>query len=115
MSTQNNIFNKEFRINFLKKADSNTLNDYLKNLEKLSKKGGKYLEIYNDDLFFLNEMIDNSTDDIFNSGGGVFQMMTNQKTKPQKNNNDNVEYSEVQNTETRVNKINHIIQKNSRY
>lgn len=38
MSNNNNIFNDEYRRNFLKNADYKSLNDYLKNMDKLSKK-----------------------------------------------------------------------------
>lgn len=56
---QNNIDDINSRRNFIKNASHKQLNDYLKMLEKLSKKGGKYLEIYNADIQFILDMSDN--------------------------------------------------------
>lgn len=53
------LFDNNYRKMFIKNADFKTLNEYLKGMEKLSKKGGKYLEIYNADIEFLLD------DDIF--------------------------------------------------
>lgn len=47
------LFDNNYRRLFIKNADFNTLNKYLKNMEKLSKKGGKYLEMYNTDIDYL--------------------------------------------------------------
>lgn len=55
----NNIYDDNYRKNFLKNADFKSLNDYLKNLEKLAhKKGNRYLDMYNKDLEFLVHMND---------------------------------------------------------
>ena len=53
MSDKNKLFDDNYRENFLRTADPLTLNDYLKNMEKLARKGGKYLEMYNKDLYYL--------------------------------------------------------------
>lgn len=56
------IFDNNYRITFIQNADFKTLNEYLKNMERLSKKGGKFLELYNKDVeYLLNH-------DIFDSG-----------------------------------------------
>jgi hypothetical protein len=49
----NKIFDKKYRERFLRVADTSTLNTYLKQMEKLSKKGGRYLEIYNSDIDYI--------------------------------------------------------------
>lgn len=56
---QNHIDDINSRRNFIKNASHKQLNEYLKTIEKLSKKGGKYLEIYNADIQFILEMSDN--------------------------------------------------------
>lgn len=71
---KNNIFDDAFRKNFLKMADYGTLNEYLKNMEKLSKKGGRYMEMYNSDLEYLLHLNDN----YFQDGGNFFGLITGQ-------------------------------------
>lgn len=69
----NNIYNESYRRNFLKNADFRSLNSYLMNMEKLSKKkGGKYLEMYNKDLDFLLQLGDKEQNksNLFNFIGG---------------------------------------------
>lgn len=62
---------KNYRINFIKNADFRTLNKYLKNLETLSKKGGQYLKMYNEDMDYIlnndnnNEETEQETINIF--------------------------------------------------
>jgi len=84
--SKNNIYDDNYRKNFLKKADFKALNDYLKNLEKLAhKKGGRYLDMYNKDLEFLVVMNDkiyqdneeNHTNLLF-GGSSVLYTMTEQ-------------------------------------
>ena len=106
----NNIFNKEYRRNFIKNSDNLTLNEYLKNLEKISKKGGKYLEIYNEDLSYLTQISDEMESEIFNKKkGNIFSMVFGQ-------NYEKVDIEEQDsdspcNTEAFVNKIHKITQK----
>jgi hypothetical protein len=57
------ILNDKYRIMFIQGADFKTLNEYLKNMEKLSKKGGQFLEIYNKDMDYL------LNNDILGGGG----------------------------------------------
>ena len=116
--SNDNIFNKDYRRKFISRADSNRLNDYLKNLEKLSiKKGGKYTEIYNDDLNFLMDMMDEmeKKDVISQSGGHLLNMFVGINIKPSKklNSKNNVEESEMQDTETYISRINKITSPNN--
>lgn len=64
----NNIFDDNYRKKFIDTADYKSLNDYLKYMERLSKKGGKYLEIYNKDMDYLLNM------DINQPGNNVFNV-----------------------------------------
>lgn len=99
MSNNNNIFNDEYRKQFLKLADYKTLNDYLKNMDRLSKKGGKYLEMYNKDLEYLLNLNDTMQDN-----GDIFEMMTGEKYQ-------DAIVTEQPNTEAYINKITNITQK----
>lgn len=47
------IYNDETRKKYINKMSPMALNDYLKNMEKLSKKRPEFMEIYNKDLDFL--------------------------------------------------------------
>ena len=61
------LLNDDHRRVFIKNADFKTLNEYLKNMEKLSKKGGMYLELYNKDFdYLLNNDIFNKSSDSLN-------------------------------------------------
>lgn len=51
-----NIYDDNYRKKFLTTANNKALNDYLKNMEKLSKKGGKHLDMYNKDMAFLMQL-----------------------------------------------------------
>lgn len=109
----NNIFNKDYRRNFIKNSDNITLNEYLKNIEKLSKKGGKYLDIYNEDLTYLGELSDAMEDDIFKRKGNIFDMIfgnSNLNINEEESEED-IDNSPPCNTEAFVNKINKITQK----
>lgn len=71
-NNKHNIFDERYRKNFLKIADYKTLNEYLKNMEKLSKKGPKYLAMYNADLEYMLGINDN----YFQDGGNIFNLLT---------------------------------------
>lgn len=60
--SDNRIFDDKYRENFIKTADILTLNDYLKNMQRLSRKGGKYLEMYNKDIAYMLELNDDYQD-----------------------------------------------------
>lgn len=49
------LSNKDHRREFIRNADYKILNEYLKNMEKLSKRGQQYLDMYNDDIEFILE------------------------------------------------------------
>ena len=108
--SNNNIYNEKYRRNFLKNADFKSLNAYLNNMEKLSKKkGGEYLDMYNKDIEFLLLLNDKQQDEanILNIFGG---------------NNNKIEYNNltltehtVCNTEGYINKLNNITQNASKY
>lgn len=100
MSNNNDIFNDEYRKNFIKKANYKSLNDYLKNMEKLSKKGGIYLEMYNKDLEFM--LIQNDT---YQNGGNIFNLLTGSKSNP---NNKLMSEQPVCDTEGYIGRINSI-------
>lgn len=92
-----NILNPEYRKNFLRKADVNGINEYLKYMEKLSKRGPNYLQLYSDDIDFLL----NSNDSAFQIGGNIFSLLTGKKEN-------NQIVSEVCDTQNIVNKLNNI-------
>lgn len=94
--SNNNIFNTDYRRKFLKLADLPTLNEYLKNMERLSLKGGKYLDIYNSDVEYLINM----NDSVFLKGGGFLDVFFG-KQEVQK---------PVCDTEAAIKKINDITQ-----
>jgi hypothetical protein len=99
----NNIFNTEYRRGFIKSTDINKLNVYFKNLQKLSLKGGKYLEIYNDDIEFMNQL----DEDVIQIGGNLLDRFFLKKEeacgKPQKN-------QPICDTETYLTRLNNITQ-----
>ncbi len=64
--SDNRIFDDTYRETFIKNSDPLTLNNYLKNMQSLSKKGGKYLEMYNKDLMFVLDLNDD-----FQDGGNM--------------------------------------------
>lgn len=76
MANNNNIFDDEYRRNFIKTADYKSLNSYLKTMDKLSQKGGKYKEIYYKDLDYVMSINDTHYQD----GGDLFGLLTD---KPQ--------------------------------
>lgn len=104
MADNNNIFNDEYRKNFLRIADYKSLNDYLKNMDKLSKKGGKYLDMYSKDIDYLLTLNDTQYQD----GGNIMNLFmrgNNKSTSSEKQ-----QMTEVCNTEAYVNKITNITQ-----
>lgn len=108
--SNNNIYNENYRKNFLKNADFKSLNSYLNNMEKLSKKkGGEYLEMYNKDIEFLLALNDKQQDEanLFNMLGG--------NNKIEYNNNYTLTEYTVCNTEGYINKLNNITQNASKY
>lgn len=63
----NELFNADYRKNLLKSFDVISLNEYLKYMEKLSKKGDMYLQMYNEDIdFLLNMNNEQNPQDTFN-------------------------------------------------
>jgi len=103
MSNKNNIFDDNYRINFLRTANIKSLNEYLKNMEKLSKKGGKYYIIYKKDIdYLLNKIINNYQD-----GGNIFDFF-NYNDDMKYENNKIMSDKPVCDTETYVKKINNI-------
>jgi len=89
----NKIFDDKYRMVFIRNADFKTLNEYLKNMERLSKKGGKYLEIYNKDMEYL------LNNDILNSGPDAMSIFFG----------NNLEI-DIGDTETNIQQINKITQ-----
>jgi len=93
------LFDNNYRRMFIKNADFKVLNEYLKGMEKLSKKGGRYLEIYNADIEYLLD------DDIFPPDTISLDMFFGNRP----NNNSNYTESAICDTETNLNHINKII------
>ncbi|AYV76945.1 MAG: hypothetical protein Barrevirus5_4 [Barrevirus sp.] len=82
MSDNNKIFDDTYRQNFIANTDPIKLNDYLKNMERLSRKNNKYLEMYNKDIFFLVELNDQMSQNestSLNLLPGYNNMMTEQE------------------------------------
>ena len=98
----NNIFDDNYRKKFIDTADYKSLNDYLKYMERLSKKGGKYLEIYNKDMDYLLNM--NDTNQTGNNILNVFMCSGSNNS----NIIDNTMSEQPCDTEGYVNKINNI-------
>jgi hypothetical protein len=106
----NNILDDEYRRNFIKSADGKSLNDYLKNIERLSKKGGVYLEIYNKDIDFILTL----NDTIFQDGGSIFNLVNEKKEDDENENKNNATMTEqVCDTEGYIKRIDNIINKTS--
>lgn len=91
---EHKFFDDNYRKNWIKKADFKTLNNYLKSMEKLSKKDAKYLEIYNKDMDFL------INDDIFEKVNE--DMLFNIQTE-----------TFIGNTETNIKNINKMMDNNA--
>ena len=107
--SNNNIFNDNYRRKFLQNADCNALNDYLKNMERLSKKGGHYLEIYNKDLDFLLELNDNTYQD----SGNIFNLLSEKPpTDDNKDPNKITMTEQVCDTEGYIKRIDNIVNNN---
>jgi hypothetical protein len=62
----NKFYDDNYRRKFIRQADFKTLNNYLFMMEKMSKKSGKILEIYNKDVEFLvnNDIFEKVSDDV---------------------------------------------------
>lgn len=101
MSDNNKIFDDKYRENFLRSADPIALNDYLKNMQRLSQKGGKYLDMYSKDMIYLLDL----NDTVYQDGGNLGSIFAfNQPT--------NNTMSELPpNTEAYINKLHGITQK----
>lgn len=106
-----NIFDDNYRRNFLSKADFKSLNDYLKNMDRLSKKkGGKYLELYNKDLEFIMSL----NDDVFQDGGDIISIFGKKPNNTDDDEDDEKEITmteQVCDTEAYVTRINNIVSK----
>ena len=99
----NNIFDDNYRKKFIDTADYKSLNDYLKYMERLSKKGGKYLDIYTKDMDYLLNMSDLDSQPN-NNVLNIFMCC-----KPNSSNiKDNIMSEQPCDTEGYVNKINNI-------
>jgi len=110
--SNNNFFDEDKRKKFLQNADMNTLNDYFINLEKLSKrKGGKFTEIYNNDIYYVANEMEIKEDDAFISN--LFIKSNNEDVDSddiKKNNKQNkiTETESIANTETYISRIKNI-------
>ena len=99
MSDNNKIFDDNYRENFIRSADPIALNDYLKNMERLSRKGGKYLDMYNKDLIYLLDL----NDTVYQDGGNLGTLFSQASERPISN-------TEQYNTEAYLGKIHNITQ-----
>jgi len=100
MSDNNKIFDDKYRENFLRSADPIALNDYLKNMQRLSQKGGKYLDMYNKDMIYLLDL----NDTVYQDGGNLGSIFSNNNIMSQQ--------SELPpNTEAYIDKLHGITQK----
>jgi len=65
------LFDDNIRRKMISTMDFKTLNEYLKNMDRMAKrKGGKYLEIYNKDLEYTMTL----TDTEYQDGGNLFSL-----------------------------------------
>jgi hypothetical protein len=103
MADNDKIYNDDHRRTFLRNADPRSLNEYLKNMEKLSKRKPQYMEIYTKDLDFLL----NVNDAQYQNGGNILNFFGGGKNN---NNNSEKQATEVCNTEVYVNRIKNITQ-----
>ncbi len=105
----NNILDDNYRKKFIDTADYKSLNDYLKYMERLSKKGGKYLEIYTKDMDYLLNItdLDNPPN---NNVLNIFMCCKPNNSNNSNNSNveDNIMSEQPCDTEGYVNKINNI-------
>lgn len=102
MSNNNMIFDDNYRRTFIKNADHKSLNSYLKNMEKLSMKGGKFKEIYDKDLEYILDL----NDKYYQDGGDLLGLLTEKHTQ------DNRQMTEqpVCDTEGYLKRINNLTQ-----
>lgn len=101
MTDNNKIFDDKYRENFLRTANPLALNDYLKNMQRLSKKGGKYLEMYNKDMIYLLDL----NDTVFQDEGNMGTIFS---TAPQ---SQNIATEQPQNTEVYIGRLTNITEK----
>lgn len=107
MSDTNRIFDDKYRENFLRNSDPLALNDYLKNMERLSRKGGKYLEMYNKDMIFLLEL----NDTVFQDGGNIGSIFSRSQTKSNTQEQTPIVTEQPCDTEVYIGRINNITNK----
>ncbi len=102
MDQSDKIYNSTERRKFLETSDIVSLNKYLKQMEKLSKKNDKYKKIYDEDIMFLSEQT--FTD--YQNKCSVYYMMTGKRI-----NGDNfpATESEICNTEAIIDKVNNVV------
>lgn len=115
------IFDDNARRKLISTMDFKTLNDYLKNMDRIAKrKGGKYLEMYNKDLGYVMSL--NDTD--YQDGGDLLNLFPKQndddidddddddlKVNIKENENDITMTEQVLDTEAYVQRITNIINK----
>ncbi|ARF09793.1 hypothetical protein Indivirus_3_42 [Indivirus ILV1] len=106
MSDMNKIFDDKYRENFLRSADPLSLNNYLKNMERLSRKGGKYFEIYNKDMIYLLDL----NDTIFQDGGNLGSLFIHSNLSESQSQN-NLLTEQPHDTEVYIDRINNITKK----
>jgi len=105
MSNNDKIFDDQYRENFMKVADPLSLNEYLKNMQKLSKrKGGKFLEIYNKDMAYIL----NLNDTVYQDGGNLGILFPGLTMSSQSGGVVTSTATEVCDTEAYIGKINNI-------
>jgi len=110
------LFDDNIRRKLISTMDFKTLNDYLKNMDRMAKrKGGKYLEIYNKDLEYTMTL----TDTEYQDEGNIFSLSGIQNNNINNTNNNDSSDEEKQttmteqvcDTEAYVQRINNIINK----
>ncbi|QKF93800.1 hypothetical protein QKU48_gp0342 [Fadolivirus algeromassiliense] len=102
MANNNNIFDDNYRRTFIKNADYKSLNSYLKTMEKLSKKGGKYKEIYDGDLDYILTL----NDSYYQDGGDLIGLLTEKQSTDKRT----MTEQPVCDTEGYLNRINNLTQ-----
>ena len=107
------LFDDNIRRKMISTMDFKTLNEYLKNMDRMAKrKGGKYLEIYNKDLEYTMTL----TDTEYQDGGNLFSLSGIQNNNITNNDSSDEEKQttmteQVCDTEAYVQRINNIINK----
>lgn len=106
------LFDDNSRMKLISTMDFKTLNEYIKNMDRIAKrKGGKYLEIYNKDLDYIMSLNDTEYQD----GGNLFSLFgTNNKKNNDDDDDDEKQVTmteQVCDTEGYVQRINNIMNK----